>query len=153
MLTDEVLAYSGTLTGAEQLRFARAAVKSQIQSLPGIIRALLGRGEASAVASDAAPPDSALATNALEFVEELYPASLFHHCLRCWYFGDFFAQIAGTAMTRSCSMCLYVSCLFHDIALSNRYRDSRHYGCFAYEAGEVAKSWLTGRLGTSNRIL
>jgi hypothetical protein len=59
------------------------AVKSQIQSLPGIIRARLGRGEASAVARDAAPPDSALATNALEFLEELYPASLFHHCLRC----------------------------------------------------------------------
>jgi hypothetical protein len=70
------MAPSGTLTGAEQLRFAWAAVKSQIQSLPGTIRARPGRGEASAVARDVAPPDSALATNALEFVEELYPASL-----------------------------------------------------------------------------
>jgi hypothetical protein len=53
-----------------------------------------------------------------------------------------FAQIGGHGYDPEL---LYVSFLSHDIALSNRYRDSRHCGCFAHEGGEVAKSWLTSR--------
>ncbi|BAX97810.1 putative metal dependent phosphohydrolase [Mycobacteroides stephanolepidis] len=135
----------GSLSRNEQFRFARHAVGAQLKSLPGSVRARLGRGASSALAREQAPPDSALSLAAAGFVAEHYSTSLYHHCLRCWYFGDFFAQIGGY---RYDPELLYVSCLFHDIALTSKYRDQRTYACFAAEGGALAKSWLEAQ-GTS----
>lgn len=133
-------AQPGSLSRAEQMRFARAAVAAQVKSLPGTIRARLGRADSSALARESAPPDSALALDAERFVTEHYTTSLYNHCLRCWYFGDFFAQLEGH---RYDPELLYISSLFHDVALTRQFRDHRPYACFAVEGADIAKEWLS----------
>ncbi|WP_100522833.1 HD domain-containing protein [Mycobacteroides abscessus] len=132
-------AQPGSLSRPEQMRFARAAVAAQIKSLPGTLRAQLRRVDSSALARESAPPDSALARDAERFVAEHYTTSLYNHCLRCWYFGDFFAQLEGH---RYDPELLYISSLFHDIALTRQFRDQRPYACFAVEGADLAKAWL-----------
>lgn len=129
----------GHLTRLEQMQFARAAVAVQIKTLPSTIRARFTHLDSSALAQESTPPDSSLTIAAESYVAEHYNAPLYNHCLRCWYFGDFFAQLEGRKYDPEL---FYISCLFHDIALTNEFRDRRPYACFAVEGADLARSWL-----------
>lgn len=132
----------GALSRAERFGFARRAVIAQLAALPGVLRARMGRASSGAFDGDADPPDSALAVPAERHVAQYYSVNLYNHCLRCWYFSDFFARLDGRCYEPEL---LYVSCLFHDIALTDGYRDQRPYACFAVEGGQAAGAWLAGQ--------
>lgn len=132
----------GALTVNEQLACARAVVLAQIRSLPGQLRAQLGRGGRSSVLADhRPPPDSALARQTLELARGSYLGPLLGHCLRCWLWADLFAQLDGVAPDVEL---LYASCLLHDLGLTDGHRAGPDdpAQCFAVHGAGLATDRL-----------
>jgi hypothetical protein len=136
----------GSLTKREVFALARQAILAQMNDLPSQVRAWLGRGRSggSALFSHRDPPGSQLTRDARELSREASPAPLFGHCVRCWYWGDLFAQVDSIAYEPEL---LYVSCLLHDLALTDGFRPSPvgECRCFALRGGEVAREFLLER--------
>jgi hypothetical protein len=140
----------GALSRGEALRLARQAALAQIAGLPSQVRARLGRGRGgeSALLSGREPPDSAVAQASIELAREAIPAPLLGHSLRCWLFADLFARHDRLSYDDEL---LYVSCVLHDLALSEGHRPSavaaepgRPARCFAVHGGELARDRLVG---------
>lgn len=66
-------------------------------------------------------PDTALAREATEFIRGAEDDLLFHHSRRVFFFGALQGQRRGL---RPDLELLYVGAMFHDIGLTERYRDS-----------------------------
>jgi cyanamide hydratase family protein with HD domain len=130
-----------TLSRTEKFAFARQTVAAQLRGLPGMVRTYLGlSASSSAMHLQADPPDSVLARQALQRAEEVYGVELFNHCLRCWYFGDLFAQVERQ---RYDPELLYIACLLHDVALTAENRPTSHdVPCFAIHGGQLADQAL-----------
>ena len=136
-----MLAVRPTLSRSEKFAFARQAVLAQLRELPRTISAQLGwHAGDSALALAADPPDSSYTRRAHALAEEMYGPELLHHCLRCWYFGDLFAQIERQAYDPEL---LYVASLMHDVALTDAHRPpAGDPPCFAVHGGNLARSKL-----------
>jgi cyanamide hydratase family protein with HD domain len=130
---------AGELDLAAKLRFAREAVFAQLSGLPNLIRARPTDGPRTpALASDREPPDTALTRDVLELARTSYPETLLGHCLRTWLWADLLGSRDGIKPDEEV---LYVACLLHDIALTDRYR-SAESRCFAVHGGEIARTTL-----------
>ncbi|WP_280213200.1 HD domain-containing protein [Nocardia cyriacigeorgica] len=125
----------------QKIGFALRAATAQLAGLPGVIKTTLGvGGRSTAVELPEAPPDSRLTRRAFELAESVYCGELQQHCLRCWYFGTAFAQMAGHRFDPEL---LYVATLLHDIALTDPYRPTPEQSpCFAAHGGTVARAQL-----------
>ncbi|MBB5912214.1 hypothetical protein BJY24_001081 [Nocardia transvalensis] len=131
---------AGRLGWADKLGFARRAAAAQLAGLPGVVRAGLGRGgHGRSVTLAEAPPDSRLSRLAVELAEAAYGEPLLLHTLRCWYFGDVFAQLAGC---RYDPELLYIAALLHDIGLTERFAPAADAACFAVHGSDVARAQL-----------
>ncbi|MQY20531.1 HD domain-containing protein [Nocardia macrotermitis] len=129
------------LTRTEKFAFARHAVAGQLREIPASLASVLGfGGRGSALELRADPPDGRFARHAEEFARDAYGPELLQHCLRCWYFGDLFAQRDRRDHD---SELLYVASLLHDIALTDRYRATpADAPCFAVHGAAVAGRML-----------
>ncbi|TCO33334.1 HD domain-containing protein [Kribbella steppae] len=131
---------SGQLDLAAKLRFARAAVFAQLSGLPDLIRARLTAGPGTAaLLTDREPPDTALTREVLELARSSYQKPLLGHCLRTWLWADL---LGGRDGIKPDQELLYVACLLHDIALTDRHRPPPEAACFAVHGGEVARTTL-----------
>jgi cyanamide hydratase family protein with HD domain len=136
---------AGELDLAAKLRFAREAVFGQLSGLPNLIRARLTDGPRTpAVLADREPPDTALTRDVLELARSSYSETLVSHCLRTWLWADLLGDRDGIKPDEEL---LYIACLLHDIALTDRFR-SAEFRCFAVHGGEIARTTLTS-LGVS----
>ena len=128
----------GALRRRERLGLARQAVAAQLADLPGRVRAHFGGGPGRRIALslDREPPDTPAAKQAWRLAQAAYPTALLGHCLRCWLWGDVFAQLEGL---RHDPETLYIASLLHDIALTDEHRPTGDAGCFAAHGGEVAR--------------
>jgi hypothetical protein len=142
-IANEAFTTSARLGRSEKLAFARQAVGAQLKALPGIVLAKAGLGaRESALQLQADPPDSAYTRQAAALAEEVYGAELLNHCLRCWYFGDLFAQIERRVYDPEL---LYIACLMHDFALTDDHRPTgKDAPCFAVHGGQLARQTLQG---------
>ena len=138
----------GALSPVEALRFASQTALAQVAGLPSQVRARLGRGRGgdSALLSGRDAPDGALARESTELAREALPAPLLSHSLRCWLFADLFARHDLVAYDDEL---LYVSCVLHDLGLSEGHRPAaaaaepdRPARCFAVHGGELARDHL-----------
>lgn len=129
------------LSRSEKFAFARQTVAAQLRDVPGIVKTHMGlSARDSALQSQADPPDSVFARQALERAEEVYGVELFNHCVRCWYFGDLFAQVERQ---RYDPELLYIACLMHDVTLTADNRPTSHdEPCFAMHGGKLAQQAL-----------
>jgi hypothetical protein len=134
----------GELDLGAKLRFARQAVFAQVSGLPSVLRAWLTDGSQTFVTSDREPPDTAVTREVLELARSSYAEPLLGHCLRTWLWADLFAARDGV---KADDELLYVACLLHDIALTDRFRPV-DAACFAVEGGEIARTTLQS-LGAS----
>lgn len=136
----------GALDLTAKLRFARAAVFAQLTGLPDLIRAHLTSGPgAPALTTDREPPDTAVTRDVLDLARSSYQEPLLGHCIRTWLWADLLAGCAGIKPDEEL---LYVACLLHDIALTDRHRPPPEAACFAVHGGEVARTTLA-KLGAS----
>jgi hypothetical protein len=132
---------AGELDLAAKLRFAREAVFAQLHGLPNLIRSRLTDGPRTpALASDREPPDTALTRDVLELARASYPETLLGHCLRTWLWANLLGSRDGIKPDEE--EVLYVACLLHDIALTDRFRSAEPQ-CFAVHGGEIARTTLT----------
>ncbi|TCO44081.1 HD domain-containing protein [Kribbella antiqua] len=128
----------GELDLAAKLRFARQAVVAQVGGLPSVLRAWLTDGPGRPLFEDREPPDTAVTREVLELARSSYDEPLLGHCLRTWLWAGLFAARDGVKPNEEL---LYIACLLHDIALTDRFRPVEA-GCFAVEGGEIARTTL-----------
>ncbi|MEI8409664.1 MULTISPECIES: HD domain-containing protein [unclassified Kribbella] len=125
---------------AAKLRFARAAVFAQLSGVPDQLRARLTAGPGTPVLlADREPPDTAVTREVVEVARSSYQGPLLGHCLRTWLWADLFGRRDGIKPDEEL---LYVACLLHDIALTDRHRPPPEAACFAVHGGEVARTTL-----------
>lgn len=130
---------TGQLDLSGKLRFAREAVFAQLSGLPSVLRARFSTGpQAPALVMDREAPDTALARDVLDLAVASYPEPLLGHCLRTWVWAGLLGGRDGIVPDEEL---LYVACLLHDIALTDRFRPSEA-ACFAVHGGETARTTL-----------
>jgi HD domain len=131
------------LTAKERRALVRTAAQVQLATVPKAVRRAVGvgRGRRSALVEGRTPPDSRLTRWAHDLAAEASAPPLLAHCVRCWYWGDLFAQLDGVRFDPEL---LYLACLLHDLGLTDRYRavPGDHVHCFAVHGAEVARDEL-----------
>ncbi len=132
---------AASLSRTEKFAFARQSIIAQLRELPGSVKVALRFGSGNcALALQADPPRSEYTRRATELADNVYGPVLLHHCLRCWYFGDLFARLEHRCYDPEL---FYISCLLHDIALTDQHCPTPHdTPCFAIHGGEVAQRAL-----------
>lgn len=85
-------------------------------------------------------PDSALAREATEFIRDTEDELLFNHSRRVFFFGALQGVRRGL---RPDAELLYVGAMFHDLGLTERYRDSQIR--FEVDGADAARDFLTAR--------
>ncbi|BCZ20462.1 HD domain-containing protein [Mycobacterium senriense] len=85
-------------------------------------------------------PDSALAREATEFIRDTEDELLFNHSRRVFFFGALQGQRRGL---KPDAELLYVGAMFHDLGLTERYRDSQVR--FEVDGADAARDFLTAR--------
>lgn len=85
-------------------------------------------------------PDSVMAQRAMELCEEVSVISLFHHCLRTYFWGAILAQQNDIRYDEEL---FFVVAMLHDLGLTDQYntRDSTSH-CFAVEGGHTAAHFV-----------
>lgn len=123
----------GTLDLRARLGFARDAVIGQLSGLAG-------PRAGGVVAAGREPPDTPLVRDVVALAESVYPVPLLEHCLRCWWWGSMLSTLDGLDVNDEL---LYVSCLLHDLTLTEPYR-SGEASCFAVHGGDITFTTLAG---------
>jgi hypothetical protein len=135
----------GILSRRERISLLGDAIGLQLRSLPAQTRALLGRANSRAFSVDPDRlriPDTVIARQAEALSSEVYPQALLNHCLRSYAWGTLLAQRDGLEHDPEL---LYVTCLLHDLGVTDRYRDTvAGQSCFAATAATVAREWSRG---------
>ena len=85
-------------------------------------------------------PDSKMARDLTELIRDKEPDLLFHHSSRVFLFGTLTGQRRGL---RYDPELLYVGAMFHDIALTEAYRDSQLR--FEVDGANAARNFLQVR--------
>jgi HD superfamily phosphodiesterase len=75
----------------------------------------------------------------VELAGSAYQEPLLGHCIRTWFWAELLGARDGIEPDEEL---LYVACLLHDIALTDRYRPPLSAACFAVHGGEVARTTL-----------
>lgn len=138
-------ATDGVLDARARLRFARAAVGTELRRLPaGLPRRFSRRAVAQVLDPHAPPPDTDLARDVEALAAAIVPEPLLGHSLRTWLWGS----LLGTRdRLDHDDELLYVASLLHDVGLTDRFRDGSpdRSGCFAVDGGRHARAVLLDR--------
>ena len=130
----------GILSRRERISLLGDAIRVQMRILPAQTRALLGRTNPQTFSVDPDRlriPDSMIAQEAEALSSELSTQALLNHCLRSYAWGTILAQ--RDRLEHDPEL-LYVTCLLHDLGVTDRYRDTiAGQSCFA------ATAWLWAR--------
>src|SRR5438067_9090295 len=113
--------------------------------LPAQSRSLLGRTNPRALSVDPGRlrvPDTMIAREAETLCSEVYTQALLNHCLRSYAWGTILVQRDGLECDPEL---FYVTCLLHDLGVTDRYRDTvAGQSCFAATGATVAREWSRG---------
>src|SRR5450755_4827100 len=136
----------GILSRRERIGLLGDAARLQLRILPAQTRALLGRTNPRAFSVDPdrlRVPDTMIARAAEALCSELSTQALLNHCLRSYAWGTILADRDGLEHDPEL---FYVTCLLHDLGVTDRYRDTVHgQACFAATAATVARDWSRER--------
>lgn len=132
----------GILSRRDRVSLLGDAIRLQIRILPAQTRALLGRTNSRAFAVDPDRlriPDTTITRDAEALASEVYTQALLNHCLRSYAWG---AILAERDRLEHDPELLYVTCLLHDLGVTDRYRDTvAGQSCFAATGATVAREW------------
>ena len=84
-------------------------------------------------------PDSKMARDLTQFIRDTEPDLLFHHSTRVYLFGALTGERKGLKFDPEL---LYVGAMFHDIGLTERYRQSQLR--FEVDGANAARDFLRG---------
>jgi hypothetical protein len=136
----------GILSRGERIGLLGDAVRLQMRILPAQTRALLARTNRRAFSVDPdrlGVPDTMIAREAEALCFEVSTPALLNHCLRSYAWGTILAARDGLEHD---SELLYVTCLLHDLGVTDRYRDTvSGQACFAATAATIARDWSRER--------
>ncbi|MGW6376693.1 HD domain-containing protein [Rhodococcus sp. NPDC055112] len=129
---------SGELGRADRLRVMLQAAAIQTRALPSQLAGIPRSGPTAPPLFD--PPDSALATEALEHAREVLSPGILAHSLRCWQWAMRFRTVDGLEPDPEA---LFVACVLHDTALGAP--TDAHVGCFALLGADEARRFVAAR--------
>lgn len=86
--------------------------------------------------ADISAPDSSIARQAEELVRRVSSDTIFHHVMRCYWFGELFAQQEGTKVD---SELMFLSAVLHDLGLTDGAPGPHR---FEIEGAGAARSFL-----------
>lgn len=136
----------GILSRGERIGLLGDAVRLQMRILPAQTRALLGRTNRQAFSVDPnrlSVPDTIIAREAEALCSEVSTPALLNHCLRSYAWGTILAARDGLEHD---SELLFVTCLLHDLGVTDHYRDTvTGQACFAATAATIARDWSRER--------
>ena len=136
----------GILSRGERIGLLGDAVRLQMRILPAQTRALLRRTNRRAFSVDPdrlSVPDTTIAREAEALCSGVSTPALLNHCLRSYAWGTILAARDGLEHD---SELLYVTCLLHDLGVTDRYRDTvSGQACFAATAATIARDWSRER--------
>jgi HD domain len=136
----------GILSRRERIGLLGDAARLQMRILPAQTRALLGRTNPQALSVDPdrlRVPDTMIAREAEALCSEVSPPALLNHCLRSYAWGTILTERDGLEHDAEL---FYVTCLLHDLGVSDRYRDTvAGQYCFAATGATVARDWSRER--------
>lgn len=89
--------------------------------------------------SDIKAQESQITREAEALVRRVCNDTLFNHVMRCYWFGELFAQQAGTRVD---SEMMFLSCVLHDLGLTDHARGPHR---FEIEGATAARTFLTER--------
>ena len=126
----------GILSRRERIGLLGDAARLQMRILPAQTRALLGRTNPRAFSVDPdrlRVPDTMIAREAEALCSEVSTQALLNHCLRSYAWGTILADRDGLEHDPEL---FYVTCLLHDLGVTDRYRDTvTGQACFAATGG------------------
>jgi hypothetical protein len=132
----------GILSRRERISLLGDAIRLQMRILPAQTRALLGRTNSRTFSVDPdrlRVPDTTIAREAEALSSEVYTQILRNHCLRSYAWGTILAE--RDRLEHDPEL-FYVTCLLHDLGLTDRYRDTvTGQSCFAATGATVARDW------------
>ena len=135
----------GILSRRERITLLGDAIGLQMRILPAQTRALLGRANSRAFSIDPDRlriPDTMIAREAEALASGVYTQALLNHCLRSYAWGTILAE--RDRLEHDPEL-FYVTCLLHDLGVTDRYRDTvGGQSCFAATAATVAREWSRG---------
>jgi hypothetical protein len=134
-------ARNGRLTRRERLRGVASGMALLIRVAPAQVRQRLGISNPRAIEFDLDQlviPDSAIAKDAEELCREASPENLVNHCMRTYAWGAILGKRDGLDPDPEL---LYVGCLLHDLALTDRFRDHSPMPCFGARGAIAATEW------------
>jgi hypothetical protein len=136
----------GILSRRERIGLLGDAARLQMRILPVQTRALLGRTNPRGFSVDPdrlRVPDTMIAREAEALCSEVSTQALLNHCLRSFAWGTILAERDGLEHDPEL---FYVTCLLHDLGVTDRYRDTvAGQACFAATAATVARDWSQER--------
>lgn len=138
----------GRMSTRDRFAAARTAALEQLAMLPRPWRTSLPVDPRVALPREV--PATEVARAARERVEEVSPPSLVSHCMRTWLFGELAAACEGIDHDREL---LYVSCMLHDLGLTDAHNgaDPRAH-CFAVEGAFATEDFLSARGWPTERV-
>lgn len=92
-------------------------------------------------------PDSKLAREATQFIRDTESDLLFHHSIRCYFWGALAGKRTGLHFDPEL---LYAAAMFHDIGLTARYENSRLR--FEVDGANAARDFLRGHAVSESDI-
>lgn len=132
----------GILSRRERIGLLGDAARLQMRILPAQTRALLGRSNPRAFTVDPdrlRVPDTTIAREAEALCSEVSTQALLNHCLRSYAWGTILAE--RDRLEHDPEL-LYVTCVLHDLGVSECYRDTvAGQACFAATGATVARDW------------
>ena len=136
----------GILSRRDRISLLGDAARLQMRILPAQMRALVGRTNSRTFVVDPdrlRVPDTIIAREAEALCSEVSTPALLNHCLRSYAWGTILAERDGLEYDPDL---LYVTCLLHDLGVTDRYRDTvTGQACFAATAATVARDWSQER--------
>jgi hypothetical protein len=95
--------------------------------------------------TDIKVPDSTIARQATELVRSVSNDTLFNHVMRCYWFGELFAQQEGKKVD---SELMFLSAVLHDLGLTDHVHGPHR---FEIEGASAARAFLVQRGASEGR--
>lgn len=142
---------TGGATNAAERRYIQARIVERIAALKAAADPGFAHDLRHIDLSDIRIPDSRLAREADDYMQQLSPELLINHCYRTFFWGALLAQADNETIHDMEEF--YIACILHDlgcVAPHRQGRDDMH--CFACEGALAAETFLSNHGMEADRV-
>ncbi|OZG71923.1 hypothetical protein BTA51_18120 [Hahella sp. CCB-MM4] len=134
------LTSKGRMTFWDQMHYIRSSIKVQLKTNLPVISRNKSWKSTEALLDRVSVPDTILVKASQEYVRGLASDELFNHSIRAYFWGSLLKLADRQSMDDET---LYLSCLFHDLGLTDSFHDQMEGAeCFTLESAEAGDQFM-----------